>query len=39
MHARQGGLPLKYEGMDGESVDGLVGSRTAALGDWSKLKS
>jgi hypothetical protein len=39
VHPRHGGLPSKYEGMDGESVGGLVGGRTAALGDWSKLKS
>jgi hypothetical protein len=39
VHPGHGGLPLKYAGTDGESVRGLVGNRTGARGDWSKLKS
>lgn len=35
----QAGLPLKYAGMVGESVGGLVESSTGARGGWLKLKS
>src|SRR5450755_2218318 len=36
VHPRQAGRPMKYAGVDGESVGGLVDSSSGARGGWLK---
>ena len=39
VHPSHGPIPLKYAGIDGESVGGLVAASTGGRGAWLKSKS